>query len=187
MRLDRIYTRGGDQGQTSLGDGSRVAKYDLRVQACGGLDEANAALGLALLHILDDEIRAVLSVAQNDLFDVGADICCPEDDAEKKTRLRVTEEQTLRVEHYIDRFNEVLEPLTSFVLPGGSPASAYLHHARTIVRRAERDIAELAAKERVNAGALKYVNRLSDLLFVLARYCNGRGANEVLWTPGQNR
>lgn len=187
MRLDRIYTRGGDSGLTSLGDGSRVPKFDLRVQVCGGLDEANAAIGVALLHIEDEDVRAVLALAQNDLFDVGADLCRPENDSETRPRLRVTEEQTLSVERHIDRFNEVLHPLTSFVLPGGSAASAYLHYARTIVRRAERDIAELASSERVNAESLKYVNRLSDLLFVLARYCNGRGANEVLWTPGLNR
>ena len=187
MRLDRIYTRGGDKGQTSLGDGSRVPKFDRRVRACGGLDEANAALGVALLHIEDEEVRSVLGLVQNDLFDVGADLCRPGHDTETTPRLRVAEKQTLRVEHHIDRFNEALEPLTSFVLPGGSPASAYLHFARTAVRRAECDIAELASRESVNTEALKYVNRLSDLLFVLARYCNGRGAADVLWAPGLNR
>jgi cob(I)alamin adenosyltransferase len=187
MRLDKIYTRGGDRGLTSLGDGSRVPKFDLRVAACGGLDEANAAIGLALLHTEDEEVRSVLQLAQNDLFDVGADLCRPGHDTEATPRLRVTEEQTARVERHIDRFNEVLEPLTSFVLPGGSPASAYLHHARTLVRRAERDIAELAARESINPEALKYVNRLSDLLFVLARYCNGRGSADVLWVPGLSR
>ena len=187
MRLDRIYTRGGDKGLTSLGDGSRVPKFDLRVSACGGLDEANAAIGVALLHVEDEEVRSVLQLAQNDLFDVGADVCRPGHDTETTKRLRVTENQTLRVERHIDRFNDVLEPLTSFVLPGGSPAAAYLHYARTVVRRAERDIAELASRESLNPEALKYVNRLSDLLFVLARYCNTRGAADVLWSPGLNR
>jgi cob(I)alamin adenosyltransferase len=187
MKLDRIYTRGGDKGLTSLGDGARVPKFNLRVKACGGLDEANAALGLALLHIADEDVRSVLSLAQNDLFDVGADLCRPDRDVEKAAPLRVTGQQTLRLEGEIDRFNEALAPLTSFVLPGGSPASAYLHLARTVVRRAERDIAELAADDVVNGETLKYVNRLSDLLFVLARYLNGRGAADVLWTPGQNR
>jgi len=187
MRLDRIYTRGGDTGLTSLGDGARVPKFDSRIQACGGLDEANAVIGVALLHVEDEEVRSVLRLAQNDLFDVGADLCRPGYGTETTPRLRVTEEQTARVERHIDRFNESLESLTSFVLPGGSFASAHLHHARTVVRRAERDIAELASRESVNPEALKYVNRLSDLLFVLARYCNGRGAADVLWVPGLSR
>jgi cob(I)alamin adenosyltransferase len=187
MRLDRIYTRGGDKGLTSLGDGSRVSKFDLRVCAYGDLDEANAAIGVALLHVEDEEVRSVLQLAQNDLFDVGADLCRPGHDTETTPRLRVAENQTLRVERDIDRFNETLKPLTSFILPGGSPASAYLHHARTVVRRAERNIAELAGRENVNPEALKYVNRLSDLLFVLARYCNGHGAGDVLWVPGLSR
>lgn len=186
MRLDRIYTRGGDAGLTSLGDGARVPKYHVRVRACGELDEANAALGVALLHIEDEEVRGVLTLAQNDLFDVGADLCRPERDS-SKTPLRVTEQQVLRLEHQIDHFNAALEPLTSFVLPGGSSASAYLHLARAAVRRAERDIAELAASEPVNPEPLKFVNRLSDLLFVLARYMNGRGAADVLWIPGLSR
>ena len=187
MRLDRIYTRGGDKGLTSLGDGSRVPKFDLRVRSCGGLDEANAAIGVALLHVGEEEVRAVLKLVQNELFDVGADLCRPGQDTEITPRLRVTENQTLRLERDIDRFNEGLQPLTSFVLPGGSPASAYLHQARTIVRRAECDIVELASRESINAEALKYVNRLSDLLFVLARYCNGQGTNDVLWVPGASR
>jgi cob(I)alamin adenosyltransferase len=186
MRLDRIYTRGGDAGLTSLGDGTRVPKFHVRVQACGNLDEANAALGVALLHIDDEEVRGVLTLAQNDLFDVGADLCRPERDS-AKTPLRVTEHQVLRLERQIDHFNAALAPLTSFVLPGGSPASAYLHLARVTVRRAERDIAELAAGETVNPEPLKYLNRLSDLLFVLARYLNQRGAADVLWTPGLSR
>jgi cob(I)alamin adenosyltransferase len=187
MRLDRIYTRGGDAGLTSLGDGTRVPKFQVRVRACGGLDEANAALGVALLHADDEEVRGVLTLAQNDLFDVGADLCRPERQDAKKTPLRVTEQQVERLEGQIDHFNEALSPLTSFVLPGGSAASAYLHLARAAVRRAERDIAELAANETVNPEPLKFVNRLSDLLFVLARYMNQRGAGDILWTPGLSR
>jgi cob(I)alamin adenosyltransferase len=187
MKLDRIYTRGGDDGRTSLGDGARVPKHHMRVRAYGGLDEANAALGVALLHVGDDNVRDVLTRAQNDLFDVGADMCRPEKPDAVKQPLRITAEQVLAVEQRIDHFNAALGPLTSFVLPGGSVASAYLHLARTIVRRAERDMTELAANEAINAEALKYVNRLSDLLFVLSRYLNARGAADVLWRPGANR
>lgn len=187
MKLDRIYTRGGDDGHTSLGDGARVPKFHKRVHAFGGLDEANAAIGVALLHIEDPDVRDVLVRIQNDLFDVGADVCRPERETEKRQPLRVTADQVLALEKLIDRFNEHLSPLTSFVLPGGSPASAYLHLARTVVRRSERDLAELTANEAVNAEALKYVNRVSDLLFVLARYSNARGSADVLWKPGANR
>jgi cob(I)alamin adenosyltransferase len=155
MKLDRIYTRGGDDGLTSLGDGARVPKFHVRVHATGGLDEANAAIGVALLHIEDAEVRACLARAQNDLFDVGADVCRPERADAAKQPLRVTAQQVLAVENQIDRFNADLSPLTSFVLPGGSPASAYLHLARTAIRRAERDMVELAAKETINAEALK--------------------------------
>ena len=142
----------------------------------GGLDEANAALGLALLHIEDTAIRDLLGVVQNDLFDVGADLCRPEDRHEKKPPLRVTPDQVTALERAIDHFNQAIQPLTSFVLPGGSAASAHLHFARGVTRRAERDIAEMVSSESMNPEALKYVNRLSDLLFVLARYLNGRGA-----------
>jgi cob(I)alamin adenosyltransferase len=187
MKLDRIYTRGGDSGATSLGDGARVPKFHVRVHAFGGLDEANAAIGVALLHLEDPEVRNALGLVQNDLFDVGADVCRPERKVEKREPLRVTANQVLAIENEIDRFNERLNPLTSFVLPGGTPASAYLHVARTATRRAERDLAELAASEPINVEALKYVNRVSDLLFVLARYMNGGGADDVLWKPGANR
>ena len=187
MKLDRIYTRGGDDGQTSLGDGARVPKFHIRVHACGGLDEANAAIGVLLLHVDDPEVRDVLVLAQNDLFDVGADMCRPESPDANKQPLRVTAQQVLNVEKQIDHFNESLAPLTSFVLPGGTPASAYLHLARTAIRRAERDMTELASREPINAEALKYVNRLSDLFFVLGRYMNGRGTADVLWKPGANR
>jgi cob(I)alamin adenosyltransferase len=187
MRLDRIYTRGGDRGETSLGDGARTPKFHIRVKAFGGIDEANAAIGVALLHIDDSEVRSILSVVQNDLFDLGADLCVPESPGSTRSRLRVSAKQVETLEHHIDRINEALSPLTSFILPGGTAASAYLHLARTIVRRAERDVVELAAHETVNEEALKYVNRLSDLLFVLCRYLNERGAADVLWKPGANR
>jgi cob(I)alamin adenosyltransferase len=187
MKLDRIYTRGGDRGETSLGDGTRVPKHHIRVRSYGALEEANAAIGIALLHTEDDEVRAVLARAQNDLFDLGADLCVPARPQATRTRLRVTGKQVEDLEREIDRFNDALAPLTSFILPGGSPASAHLHLARTILRRAECDVAALAAVESINEDVLKYVNRLSDLLFVLCRYLNGRGAADVLWTPGANR
>jgi cob(I)alamin adenosyltransferase len=187
MRLDRIYTKGGDRGETSLGDGARTPKFHIRVKAFGGIDEANAAIGVALLHIDDSEVRSILSVVQNDMFDLGADLCVPESPGSTRSRLRVSAKQVETIEHHIDRFNEALSPLTSFILPGGSAASAHLHLARAIVRRAERDVVELAAHEAVNEEALKYVNRLSDLLFVLCRYLNERGTADVLWTPGANR
>ena len=187
VHLTRIYTRTGDDGTTGLGDFSRVPKTDPRLGAYADVDEANCALGVALaLGALAPRLVNVLRQVQNDLFDVGADLCRPERDS-SKTPLRVTEQQVLRLEHQIDHFNAALEPLTSFVLPGGSSASAYLHLARAAVRRAERDIAELAASEPVNPEPLKFVNRLSDLLFVLARYMNGRGAADVLWIPGLSR
>jgi cob(I)alamin adenosyltransferase len=187
MRLDRIYTRGGDKGETSLGDGARTPKSHIRVKAYGGVDEANAALGVALLYIEDADMRSILSMVQNDLFDVGADLCVPERKDSTRSRLRVSQKQVETLEHHIDRLNEHLSPLKSFILPGGSAASAYLHLARAIVRRAERDIVELAQNEVINEEALKYVNRLSDLLFVLCRHLNDRGAADVLWTPGANR
>jgi cob(I)alamin adenosyltransferase len=187
MKLDRIYTRGGDKGETSLGDGARTSKSHIRVKAYGGIDEANAAIGVALLYIDDADMRGILTMVQNDLFDVGADLCVPERKDSAKSRLRVSARQVEALEHHIDRFNERLTPLKSFILPGGSAASAYLHLARAIVRRAERDVVELAINETVNDEALKYVNRLSDLLFVLCRHLNDRGAADVLWTPGANR
>jgi cob(I)alamin adenosyltransferase len=186
MKLDRIYTRGGDTGMTSLGDGKRISKSHARIAAIGGFDEANAALGVALLHIEDADVKTLLSSVQNDLFDLGADICVPEDGA-RKTPLRITAGQVAALEAEIDRYNDPLSPLTSFVLPGGSAASAHLHVARGVVRRAERDLVALASAETVNGEAIKYVNRLSDLLFVLARYLNARGAGDVLWKPGANR
>ncbi len=190
VRLDRIYTRGGDAGETSLGSGTRVAKHDLRVAAYGTVDEANAALGLARLHTQGDA-DAMLARIQNDLFDLGADLCTPEDDARSARKsegaLRVSAEQVTRLETEIDVINETLAPLESFILPGGSAAAAHLHMARTIVRRAERLMAELASRESLNPQALAYINRLSDHLFVLSRSLNDGGRTDVLWQPGQNR
>jgi cob(I)alamin adenosyltransferase len=187
MKLDKIYTRTGDEGKTSLGDGSRLPKFHLRVTAYGGIDEANSVIGVANLHVENPEVFQLLRHIQNDLFDVGADLCRPERPAAEKIVLRITEEQVTWLEHQIDRFNADLEPLASFVLPGGSPASAYLHHARTVTRRAERDVVRLSAEEPVNAAVLQYVNRLSDLLFVLARFLNDKGKEDVRWKPGLHR
>jgi len=185
VKLTRIYTKGGDKGTTSLGTGKRVAKHDQRVAAFGTVDEANAAIGLARLHTSGDA-DAALARIQNDLFDLGADLCAPEGEGTKE-RLRITDAQVERLEQEIDAMNEELAPLNSFVLPGGTPASAYLHLARTIARRAERDITRLAEQEPVNPAAIRYINRLSDHLFVMARWLNDRGAHDVLWKPGANR
>ena len=185
VKLTRIYTKGGDKGTTSLGTGKRVAKHDLRVEAYGTVDEANAAIGIARLHTSGDA-DAALARIQNDLFDLGADLCAPEGEG-AKDRLRITDAQVERLEQEIDAMNEELAPLNSFVLPGGSAASAYLHLARTIARRAERDMTRLAEQGSVNPAAIRYINRLSDHLFVLARYENDKGAKDVLWEPGANR
>jgi len=186
VRLTRIYTRGGDRGETSLGDGSRVRKDALRVEAYGTVDEANAVIGVARLHA-GGEADAMLGRIQNDLFDLGADLCRPADGRKGDGGLRVSAAQVERLEAEIDALNEALAPLESFVLPGGSAAAAHLHHARTVVRRAERLAVALAAEEAVNDEAVKYLNRLSDLLFVMERHCNDDGAGDVLWTPGANR
>jgi len=186
VRLTRIYTRGGDKGQTSLGDGARVVKHAPRVAAFGTVDEANAAIGLARLHT-DGEMDAILARAQNDLFDLGADLCRPEDGKAGPAPLRVSAEQVTRLEGEIDRVNAGLAALDSFVLPGGTAAAAYLHLARTIARRAEREMTALAESEAVNPEAIRYINRLSDLLFVLSRQANDNGAKDVLWKPGANR
>jgi cob(I)alamin adenosyltransferase len=189
--LNKIYTRTGDDGTTALGTGERRKKYDLRISAYGTLDEVNAALGIARLHTADDAaLDAALSRVQNDLFDVGADLCTPgKGRGPGGARLTVTVAQVTWLESEIDRLNAEIAPLTSFILPGGSPAAAYLHLARTVCRRAERLIAELLDKadESVTPEVLKYVNRLSDYLFVAARHANDKGTRDVLWKPGQNR
>lgn len=187
VRLTRIYTRGGDKGRTSLGDGTRVEKHSERVEALGTIDEANAAIGLARLH-LDGEADAMLARIQNDLFDLGGDLCVPKKEREAEEQaLRMQGSQVARLEREIDTLNSELKPLDSFILPGGTPASAWLHLARTIVRRAERATSQLAASEEVNPAALQYLNRLSDHLFVLARWSNGKGAADLLWKPGAGR
>jgi cob(I)alamin adenosyltransferase len=190
VRLTRIYTRGGDKGETSLGDGSRVPKHELRVAAYGTVDEANAAIGIARLHAgagADAEADAMLGHIQNDLFDLGADLCTPEDGRRSGGALRISGAQVERLEHEIDAMNAALRPLDSFILPGGTAAAAYLHLARTVTRRAERLVSELARTEPVNPEALKYLNRLSDHLFVLGRRVNDNGSRDVLWVPGANR
>jgi len=186
VRLTRIYTRGGDRGETSLGDGARVPKQSLRVTAYGTVDEANAAVGIARLHT-DAAADEMLDRIQNDLFDLGADLCTPAGGSRGAGALRVAAAQVERLEQEIDAMNASLRPLDSFILPGGTQAAAYLHLARTITRRAERLVSELAAHEPVNPEALKYLNRLSDHLFVLGRRLNDGGARDVLWRPGANR
>ncbi len=188
VRLTRIYTRGGDKGKTSLGDGRRVAKHDLRVEAYGTVDEANAVLGLARLHSRQDtDADAMLARIQNDLFDLGADLCVPEAEGAVQAALRIVQVQVDRLEGEIDRLNALQAPLDSFILPGGSAAAAHLHLARTVVRRAERLVCQLAESEPVNGLAVMYLNRLSDHLFVLARHFNQQGTTDVLWVAGQNR
>jgi cob(I)alamin adenosyltransferase len=187
--LNKIYTRTGDDGTTALGSGERRAKYDLRVAAYGTLDELNAAIGVARLHTGGDAaLDDALAHIQNDLFDLGADLTTPgKGRGPGGARLTVTPAQVSWLEAEIDRLNAGLAPLRSFVLPGGGAAAAYLHLARTICRRAERLIAELKDRESVGEEVLKYVNRLSDFLFVAARHANDKGARDVLWLPGRNR
>ena len=192
VKLNKIYTRTGDDGTTGLVDGSRCPKHAARMEAIGAVDEANSAIGLATLASMSDEHRALLLRTQNDLFDLGADLATPtssggDDFAPSEMVLRMVPGQTAFLEQAIDRLNEHLAPLTSFILPGGSEAAARVHIARAAVRRAERRMVALAAEAPVNPAALSYVNRLSDLLFVLARALNGGGAGDVLWTPGANR
>jgi cob(I)alamin adenosyltransferase len=186
VRLTRIYTRGGDRGETSLGDRTRLPKHSLRVAAYGTVDEVNAAIGIARLHA-DGAAGEMLDRIQNDLFDLGADLCTPQDGRRGAGALRITAPQVERLESEIDAMNATLRPLDSFVLPGGTPAAAHLHLARTITRRAERLVSELARSEPVNPEALKYLNRLSDHLFVLSRRLNDSGTRDVLWRPGANR
>jgi cob(I)alamin adenosyltransferase len=195
VKLNKIYTRTGDDGTTGLGTGARISKDDARVEAYGSVDEANAALGAAVAACgagagLLGEIGAVLKAAQHDLFDVGADLCVPLTSGEKPgEKLRITPGQTARLEPIIDRFNAALAPLTSFVLPGGTPAAAALHLARVAVRLAERRVVTLTRVDgaRTSPEPVRYLNRLSDLLFVLARAANDNGARDILWVPGANR
>ena len=190
--LNKIYTRSGDAGTTALGNGERVAKHGLRISAYGTVDEANASVGMARVHLAggDPDVDAMLLRIQNDLFDLGADLCVP-DRGEKLDYepLRISDAQVERLEQEIDQMNAELKPLRTFVLPGGTPAAAALHVSRTVSRRAERLMVELAAMpdEPVSNAALKYINRLSDFFFVASRYVNDRGKSDVLWVPGQNR
>lgn len=185
--LSKIYTRTGDKGDTALGNGARVPKHALRVEAYGTVDEVNAATGLARLHSegeMDDRLAAI----QNDLFDLGADLCRPEpekDDEAEYTPLRIVESQVTRLEQEIDAMNAGLEPLRSFILPGGTALAAHLHHCRTVARRAERLTVELAGQESVGVPAVTYLNRLSDWFFVASRLAND--SDDVLWVPGANR
>ena len=192
VKLNRIYTRTGDNGTTGLTSGPRRSKFDLRVSAYGTVDETNACLGLARLHAAKEDagVDAMLGRISNDLFDLGADLSTPETDKPLAFEpLRIVQAQVNRIEAEIDELNAVLQPLRSFVLPGGTPAATYLHLARTVSRRAERLMTELAATEgeTVAPPALKYINRLSDFLFVASRYLNAKAAGDVLWVPGQNR
>ncbi len=190
VKLNKIYTRTGDDGSTGLVDGSRLSKADLRVQAYGDVDETNAVIGLVRLYIKDTDLDAMLSRIQNDLFDLGADLATPlpsegEDDSEYA--LRMVAEQSNRLEEELDKLNDDLEPLNSFVLPGGMKSAAYLHQARTVCRRAERNCVALMHDVAVNTHAVTYLNRLSDFLFVAARWCNDKGREDVKWVPGANR
>jgi cob(I)alamin adenosyltransferase len=184
--LSKIYTKTGDSGETGLGDGSRVSKTSRRIAAIGAVDETNSAIGVARLDA-EDDADTMLSRIQNDLFDLGADLSAPEDGRKAEGRLRVSGAQVERLEREIDAMNEALSPLTSFVLPGGTALAAHLHLARAIARRAEAAIVALAAQEKINDAALRYANRLSDHLFVMARTANDRGMGDVLWIPGNNR
>jgi cob(I)alamin adenosyltransferase len=182
--LNRIYTKSGDDGQTSLGNGTRVDKTDRRIVAYGGIDELNSFIGLAIAAGVGEKTAAWLRHIQNDLFDLGADLCVPESDSSASTPLRATAEQVLALERWIDEITESLSPLTSFVLPGGTLAAAHLHVARAVCRRVEIGVLELAARESINPHVAIYLNRLSDLLFVLARHGNDGGRADVLWVPG---
>jgi cob(I)alamin adenosyltransferase len=186
VTLSKIYTKTGDSGQTGLGDGSRVSKAHLRVAAMGAVDECNSAIGIARLDA-DGDTDAQLARIQNDLFDLGADLSAPEDGRKAEGRLRIAEAQVERLEREIDAMNAGLSPLTSFILPGGTALAAHLHLARAIARRAEAVMVALAAQEEINPAALRYANRLSDHLFVMARTANDGGMGDVLWVPGGNR
>lgn len=186
VKLTKIYTRGGDKGETSLVGGVRLPKHNVRIAAYGTVDEVNAAVGMARLHT-QGPADEMLGRIQNDLFDLGADLATPGDDFSSDQALRMTAEQVERLEQEIDAMNESLAPLASFVLPGGTPAASHLHVARTLARRAERLISELISTTAVNPVALQYINRLSDHFFVLGRHLNNDGENDILWVPGANR
>lgn len=187
VKLNKIYTKSGDKGTTVLSSGERVAKHALRISTYGTVDELNSMIGIARLHT-DGDLDAMLGRIQNDCFDLGADLSTPETGKDLGYEpLRIIEAQVERLEQEIDIMNEDIPSLTSFILPGGCPASAYLHAARTIARRAEREVSELRESEEVSDAAFKYLNRLSDFLFVAARHANNNGSDDVLWVPGANR
>lgn len=183
VKLNKIYTKIGDKGSTQLGDGKMVNKDSLRVDAYGSVDEANATIGLSILRT-NIKIKKILKIVQNDLFDLGADLCIP--DKKNTQKLKITKDRVDYIEEKIDNFNKHLSSLNSFILPGGSESSTYLHIARTVTRRAERKIVALSKKEKINPITIIYLNRLSDLLFVLARYTNNKGKKDILWKPGKN-
>ena len=195
VKLNKIYTRTGDDGSTGLADGSRVLKHSLRPQAYGTVDELNASLGLVFLCLdnkkdenVFNDIKVLIRGIQNDLFDLGADLSTPISKAKQNYKpLRITENQIKKIEEKIDEYNDELKPLNSFILPGGSEAASLIHISRTIARRAERDVSLLASDEEINKNSLVYLNRLSDLLFVLSRVLNENGLNDVLWVPGLNQ
>jgi len=190
VKLNKIYTRTGDDGTTGLVDGSRLSKDDIRVRAYGEVDETNSMIGLVRLHLENRRLDDMLARIQNDLFDLGADLATPlpkDGDADSEYALRMVPDQASRLEAELDGLNADLEPLTSFVLPGGSPPAAYLHQARAVCRRAERVCVALAAEQPITPAALTYLNRLSDFLFVAARWCNDQGETDVKWVPGANR
>ncbi len=195
VKLNKIYTRTGDDGSTGLADGSRVLKHSLRPQAYGTVDELNASLGLVFLFLdnkkdenIFNDIKVLIRGIQNDLFDLGADLSTPISKAKQSYKpLRITENQIKKIEEKIDEYNDELKPLNSFILPGGSEAASLIHLSRTIARRAERDVSLLSSEEEINTNALVYLNRLSDLLFVLSRVLNENGLNDVLWVPGLNQ
>jgi len=190
VKLNKIYTRTGDDGSTGLVDGSRLAKSDLRVRAYGDVDETNSVIGLVRLHLENRHLDDMLSRIQNDLFDLGADLATPlpaKGETDSEYALRMVKTQTERLEKELDSLNEDLEPLTSFVLPGGHPPAAYLHQARTVCRRAERVCVALSEEADINPQALTYLNRLSDFLFVAGRWANDQGQADVKWVPGANR
>jgi cob(I)alamin adenosyltransferase len=188
--LNKIYTKSGDEGQTGLGNGERVSKTDLRIAAYGGVDELNSLLGVCRSCELAGGMASMLKIIQNDLFDLGADLCVPESkvstDPNSPAPLRVLASQVQQLERWIDAANDPLKPLTSFILPGGTTQAAYLHLARAVCRRVERDVCALMARDEINPNVMIYLNRLSDLLFVLARVSNDNGRSDVLWVPGGN-